>query len=89
MPAPGDDHVNGQAGFEALLARHLPDALAAVEDRLERLAASPERHRHVAGAIPNADDARPGAALLGRADPRPSVVMGVRDAEGRVENAER
>src|SRR5262245_41085259 len=37
--APGDDHVDGEAGFETLLACQLPDAAAALEDGLKHLEA--------------------------------------------------
>ena len=39
MHAPGDDHVDGEAGFETLLACQLSDAAAALEDGLEHLEA--------------------------------------------------
>lgn len=37
MHAPGDDHVDGEAGFETPFACQLPDAAAALEDGPEHL----------------------------------------------------
>src|SRR5262249_56372669 len=55
--APGDDQVDGEAGFETLLACQLPDAAAALEDGLKHLEAFAARiPRHTLESIPSRGD---------------------------------
>src|SRR5262245_5378041 len=92
VQAPGDDHVDGEAGFETLLACQVPDAAAAREDGLEHLEASAgllEEREDVALAILDGDDARLGAAVLRFAYRRPSLVLGSSVEDRRRENAKR
>ena len=57
MPAPGDDHVDGEAGFETPSACQLPDPAAALEDGLEHLDACAARiPRHTLQSIANGVD---------------------------------